>query len=331
MRQVPADKDGSPDAGSSGALEILQIPVERLSFDPGRAPRQHRKEQIDALVRSIRVYGLLQPLIVRPAEGSSAERQTYWIVAGEGRYRAAIVLGLATVPCYVQSDDQRTRAVRSLITKIHQHDLSDIDKAEALKHLKSLTGLSWDRVADMVDLSSTYVRRLGGLLKLERTVRELVRRGEIPARTAIALKPLPPRMQIDLAEQVIRDRLTAEEVRKRARAASGGSTRTTEEELAFSDVSPPSRVTGLLPEAASLLAGARLPWIIELLEQVHEWVTARDWALSSLSEEERLEARRYLAVVEKLSQHSKASLQAIQDLPDMYPQRPQAGDPQDQQ
>lgn len=331
MRQVPADKDGSPGAGSPGALEILQIAVERLSFDPGRAPRQHRKEQIDALVRSIRVYGLLQPLIVRPAEGSSGERQTYWIVAGEGRYRAALVLGLATVPCYVQTNDQRTRAVRALIGKIHQHDLSDIDKAEALKQLKSLTGLSWDRVADMVDLSSTYVRRLGGLLKLERTVRELVRRGEIPARTAIALKPLPPRMQVELAEQVVRDRLTAEEVRKRARNASAGSTRTTEDHLALPDVSPPSSVTGLLSEAPSLLAGARMAWIIELLEQIDQWLAARDWAPSGLSEEERLEARRYLAAVEKLSQHSKASLQAIQDLAVADPLVLQAEDPQDEQ
>lgn len=308
MKQPPNTPLGLDAAGASGDAEVLRIPVERLALDPERASKKYSKESIEALAQSIRAHGVLQPLIVRPAEGSGSQR-SYWIVAGERRFRAAVLLGHAEVPCRIQREDERAETARALVVRAQQRDLSDIDKAETLRQLKSVAGLSWDRVAEMVGLSPTYARRLAGLLKLERSVRERVRRREIPARTAIALKPLPPEMQIELAEQVVRDRLTAEEVRKRARDALAGSTRTIVGRAGAAPAGPTSG-PGSTPPPESL-AGMPLVQIVQLLEQIRHWVVQRDRTFSSLSEEDRTEIRRYFIVVERLRQASEALLRSL--------------------
>jgi len=165
-----------------------------------------------------------------------------------------------------------------------------------------------------VGLSPTYVRRLAGLLKLERSVRDLVRRGEIPARTAIALKPLPSAIQVELAELVVRDRLTAEEVRKRARDALSSSTRATSGGPgAGSEGTLSGTVSAPLPDA---LADLELVQIIQLLEQIRRWVINRNKALPSLSAEDRRQVGRYFSVVERLRQATEVLFRSLQDAGD---------------
>ena len=313
MQQPPHHSAGSGDASDSGDVEIFEIPVERLALDPNRVSKRHSRESIEELARSIRVHGVLRPLIVRPVEGAGNHR-THWIVAGERRFQAAVLLGYTAVPCCIQRHDERAESVRALVIRIQQRDLSDIDKAETLKQLKSLAGTSWEGVAEMVGLSPTYVRRLAGLLKLERSVRDLVRRGEIPARTAIALKPLPSAIQVELAELVVRDRLTAEEVRKRAREALSSSTRATSGGAgAGSESTLSDTVSAPLPDA---LADLELVQIIQLLEQIRRWVINRNEALTSLSAEDRRQVGRYFSVVERLRQATEVLFRSLQDAGD---------------
>jgi ParB-like chromosome segregation protein Spo0J len=107
-------------------------------------------------------------------------------------------------------------AVVALAENVHREDLGELEKAEALLRIKALTDKTWDQIAEVVKLSRDYVKRLVGLLKLEDSVKEMVRTGEIPARTAIALKPLPPAKQLEMAERVRRDGLSAEQIRELA-------------------------------------------------------------------------------------------------------------------
>lgn len=199
-------------SSSETSYEVLQIPLVDLLHDPFQPRRTFRAEPLRELAASIRQHGVLQPLLIRPLLGSDTPGR-YCIVSGERRYRAAKMAGLTTVPCHISPTLTPQAAVMSLVDNLHHPEMNDLEKAETLFRIKSLTGKTWDQVAGLVNLSPDYVRRLAGLLKLEETVKEWVRAGKISTRVAIALRPLPGRKQIEMAERAVREGLTAEQIR----------------------------------------------------------------------------------------------------------------------
>jgi ParB family transcriptional regulator, chromosome partitioning protein len=247
---------------------MRELSVAHLEPDPFQPRQEFDEESIRELAASIEQHGLLQPLLVRPRQGPGSEAR-YWIVAGERRWRAAQLLGLTQVPCRVQPLEDLAAAVVALVENVHREDLSEIEKAEGLQRLKQLTGKSWDEVAGLVRLSHAYVRRLAGLVKLEEEVKELVRRGKISARTAIALKPLLPAEQIELAHRAVAEGLSAEAIRQISRSGlpSAGQKR-----------GAPSR-------------SETLDAFIAALEQMGAWLAAQHGSSRrfSLAEQERIE------------------------------------------
>src|SRR4051794_36139226 len=110
----------SPDA-------LVQLPLEVLVPDPNQPRKTFRPQAIRELASSIEAHGILQPLIVRPKSSGAADGE-YWIVAGERRYRAAQLLGLASVPCHVRPYVSTAAALVALAENVHREDLSDIEK-----------------------------------------------------------------------------------------------------------------------------------------------------------------------------------------------------------
>ena len=90
------------------------------------------------------------------------------------------------------------------------------DVLERIITLRRRSRLTWEQIAALVKLSPDYVKRLVGLLKLADPVKELLREGKISARVAIALKPLPPKQQIEMAQRALSEGLGAEEIRQAA-------------------------------------------------------------------------------------------------------------------
>ncbi|MGV3721275.1 MAG: ParB/RepB/Spo0J family partition protein [Actinomycetota bacterium] len=265
-------------------MSIVTVPLTNLEPDPFQPRKEFNDTSIRELAGSIERHGLLQPLIVRPRQGPNSAGK-YWIVAGERRFRAAHLLGLQGLPCRVQPYLNLTAAVTALVENVHREDLSDVDKAEGMKRIKSMTDKTWEEVAELVKLSPEYVRRLAGLLKLEESVKTMVRQGRISARTAIALKPLPPRQQVEMAERVLSEGLTAEDIRDEVRKSSlPGSTRTT--------AKPPAPISK--PEIAlELLAGRggsvtqTLEVFTQELEGMIDWLDDRTWTPSKLTERQK--------------------------------------------
>jgi ParB family chromosome partitioning protein len=258
------------------------LPVAALMPDPNQPRQRFREDSLRQLAASIEQHGVLQPLLVRPVPGPEGEDR-YQIVAGERRYRAARLLGLKTLPCQVQCYVGAAAAVVALAENVHREDLGELEKAEALLRIKALTDKTWEQVAELVKLSRDYVKRLVGLLKLESSVKEMVRTGTIPARTAIALKPLPLSQQVEMARRARDEGLSAEQIRELARQElPARPRRRAEQPLPLSPPSLSQPDAGDLTGRSGPVAQA-LRDCTRTITQIEAWLESQSWTPSRVS------------------------------------------------
>lgn len=307
----------APDSSES---LVVEIPISRLAPDPFQPRTAFNERTINELAASIDQHGILQPLLVRPMQGPDSQGR-FWIVAGERRYRAAQTLGMVTLPCRVRAYENMAAAVVALAENVHREDLSEIDKAEALLRIKVLTNRTWEEVAALVKLSRDYVKRLSGLTRLDVAIQDLLRAGKIPVRTAIALMPLSPRKQVEMAERVTREGLTAEQVRQNVQAMRGvpirRSTAKREDETAVAEVSPP-RATA---------RAARLTEYTAIVREVEDWLDNVDWAPSRVSAEQKQGLERLYNAVSLLQQHLLTLRRPLREGPEADAEKLRSADP----
>jgi ParB family chromosome partitioning protein len=182
--------------------DVQELGVEELK--PGRyQPRlQLREESLAELAESIREQGVLQPLIVRAvADGDS---KFYEIVAGERRWRAARIAGLAAVPVIVrQLSDQQALAV-ALIENLQREDLNPIDQAQSMARLVDEFGMTHEQIAKTLGRSRAGVTNFLRLLELPEDVKNAMVAGALDMGHARALLPLDARQQVELARRIER-------------------------------------------------------------------------------------------------------------------------------
>ena len=161
---------------------ILSIPVSRMSPNVDQPRKRFDDGSIAELAASIRRHGIIQPLVVE-ADGHGA----YRIIAGERRWRAAAVAGLAEVPAIVKEYGREKRLEVALVENVQREDLNPIDEAEAYRQLMEATGLTQDQVAERVGKSRPTVANALRLLGLPPDAMEALRAGAISAGHARAL------------------------------------------------------------------------------------------------------------------------------------------------
>jgi ParB family chromosome partitioning protein len=185
------------------ALATLDIAAIR----PGRyQPRTRMDEQALAeLAQSIRSQGLLQPLVVRPLDGG------YELVAGERRWRAARMAGLAQVPAIVREVPDDAALVMALIENIQREDLNPMEEAGALQRLIDEFKMTHEQAADAVGRSRSATTNLLRLLRLAKPVQEQLMRGLIEMGHARALLALDAARQIELAARIAAKGLSVRE------------------------------------------------------------------------------------------------------------------------
>jgi ParB family chromosome partitioning protein len=188
--QIPREGPGS---------ELRRLPL--ASLRPGRyQPRVHMPpEALEELAESIRAQGIVQPLVVRAV----AEEQ-FEIIAGERRFRAARLAGLAEVPVLVRELDDRAALSVALIENIQRQDLNPMEEARALARLVAEFELTHEEAAIAVGRSRVAVSNLIRLLNAAPAVREALEAGEIEMGHARALLALPEPAQV-LALRVVRE------------------------------------------------------------------------------------------------------------------------------
>jgi ParB family chromosome partitioning protein len=198
-------------AAPAAPAPIQSLPVGQLK--PNRfQPRTHFDEDaIEELAASIRSQGVVQPLVVSPDTDG-----TYFIIAGERRWRASRRAGLEQVPVVVrQVADDRELLELALVENLQRSDLNALEEAEAYLALQEKFGLSQEDIATRVGKARTTVTNSLRLLRLPEEVQELLREGRLTAGQARPLLGLPSReAQITLADRAVREGLSARDLER---------------------------------------------------------------------------------------------------------------------
>ncbi|MGI9330512.1 MAG: ParB/RepB/Spo0J family partition protein [Gammaproteobacteria bacterium] len=222
---VPAP--AAPAEAASAQAKPAQTGVTQLGVDLLRRgvyqPRRHMdQEALEELARSIKAQGLVQPIVVRPVAGSG-DGARYEIVAGERRWRAAQIAGLAEVPVVVRDIPDSAAIAIALIENIQREDLNPLEEAHAIRRLTDEFELTHQAAADAIGRSRTAVTNLLRLLELGTEARALLENGELEMGHARALLALvSPRVQAEVAAQVARKGLSVRETEQLVRRSLAG-------------------------------------------------------------------------------------------------------------
>jgi len=173
------------------------VDIDRIQ--PGRYQPRTKMDaaSLDELAASIKAQGLIQPILVRPA---GADR--YELIAGERRWRAARIAGLAEVPVVVRDVPDQAALAMSLIENIQREDLNPLEEAQGVQRLVSEFKLTHQEAADAIGRSRAATTNLLRLLNLPQPVQQLVFDGALDMGHARALLALDGELQVATAKKV---------------------------------------------------------------------------------------------------------------------------------
>jgi len=174
------------EASRAGVVEIAVTDIRANPRQP-RLVRSQEALQLEELAASIKEHGVIQPLIVTRTEGSGAP---YTLVAGERRWRAAQLAGLARVPAIIKEVTPQEMLEIALVENIQRNDLSPLEEAAAFQQLINEFGLTPDAVAERVGKSRVAIYNTLRLLKLPGQIQAALMQGEISEGHARALLSL---------------------------------------------------------------------------------------------------------------------------------------------
>ena len=200
--------------GDSGGDRLTSVPVRDIK--PGRyQPRsQMDDEGLQELADSIKAQGVIQPVIVRE-HGLSQ----YELIAGERRWRASQLAGLAEIPVVIKSIGDEAALAMGLIENIQRENLNPIEEAQGLKRLVDEFGLTHETVAKAVGRSRSAVSNSLRLLALPEPVQEMLFLRQLEMGHARALLPLPVMEQLSLAQKAVKNGWSVREVERRSQLA----------------------------------------------------------------------------------------------------------------
>jgi ParB family transcriptional regulator, chromosome partitioning protein len=185
---------------SVAAVGLAHIPLEQISPNPYQPRRSFNEASIEELARSVRVHGIVQPLVVTRAG------DRYRLIAGERRFRAAQRAGLRTVPVVVKEAVKEGDVLEiALIENIQREDLNPIEEATAYHQLHDEFGLTQEEISRRVGKERSTVANFLRLLKLPDSVKRFLASGQLSMGHARALLSVDSaRKQEQLAERVVR-------------------------------------------------------------------------------------------------------------------------------
>jgi ParB family transcriptional regulator, chromosome partitioning protein len=205
-------------AGVAPADYIQRIPIAQIRPNPYQPRREFRPEELSELEASLRVSGLLQPITVRKLGNES-----YEVIVGERRLRAASKIGWTDIPAVVkesQDVDERTLLTLALVENLQRADLNPLEEAQGYKRLTDEFGLTQQQVADAVGKDRSTIANFLRVLSLPAPVRQMLSEGLITlghARALLAL--LDDQRMLEFANETVANQLSVREVERRVREA----------------------------------------------------------------------------------------------------------------
>jgi len=190
------------------------IAVSRLPLSALQAGKYQPRQKMDSgplqeLAESIREQGIMQPLLVRAISAGK-----YEIIAGERRFRAAILAGLTEVPVLVSLADDKGAAAMALIENMQREDLNPLEESQGLARLIEEFGFTHEQAAKSVGKSRSAISNLLRLAQLAKPVQAMLLAGDIDMGHARALLPLPGASQVALAQKIMAQGLSVREAER---------------------------------------------------------------------------------------------------------------------
>jgi ParB family transcriptional regulator, chromosome partitioning protein len=211
VADAPADVPKMPPDKELGD-SLQQVALQSISPNPYQARTVWNEQDLAELASSVKANGLLQPILVRPFQGG------YQLIAGERRFRAAQLAGLAKVPALVRPVTDEQLFEWSLVENIHRRDLNAIERARAYQHYLGAFSLTQAQAAERLGEDRSVIANYLRLLDLPEEIRQMVVDGRLTMGHARAILALPTdELRRKLANRALAGRLSVREVERLVR------------------------------------------------------------------------------------------------------------------
>ena len=183
--------------------ELQHLPLDLIQRGKYQPRRDMDPQALEELAHSIRVQGVMQPIVVRPIGN-----ERYEIIAGERRWRASQQAGVDTIPAMVRDVSDEAAIAMALIENIQRENLNPVEEAIALQRLQQEFQLTQQQVADAVGKSRVSIANLLRLISLPEVIKTMLSHGDLEMGHARALLGLPDGQQVEGARHVVARGLT---------------------------------------------------------------------------------------------------------------------------
>ena len=211
----PSSVEGGDLVSIPGAT-LVAVSPSSIRPNPKQPRKDFHQEELDELIHSVREFGVLQPIVVRPlaeAEGLVA----YELIMGERRLRAATAAGLDTIPAVVRDTEDDAMLRDALLENLHRANLNALEEASAYQQLLSDFGITQDELATKLGRSRPQVTNTLRLLRLPADVQKKVAAGVLSAGHARALLAMPDAEGMSkLANKIVQQSLTVRQAEEEA-------------------------------------------------------------------------------------------------------------------
>jgi len=211
---------GNDGLETSGSSSLNEIELSRIKPNPDQPRKDFDQESLEELAASIRSYGVIQPITLKELDNDS-----YIIICGERRYRAAKIAGLERIPAYIKTANDEDVMELALIENIQREDLSAIEMALAYQKLLDDSGQTQEQLSERVGKKRTTISNYLRLLKLPAEIQICIKKRLIDMGHARALLSVDdPEVQLALNDRILKEDLSVRSVEEIARSisANGG-------------------------------------------------------------------------------------------------------------
>jgi ParB family chromosome partitioning protein len=215
LSSLMGDADTSQTKNANVGQET-KIPIANLKPSPSQPRRLFNKNSINELADSIKAKGLVQPLVVRP---SPSDANSYEIIAGERRWRAAQIAQLHEVPVVIRNFNDTEALEIAIIENVQRSDLSPIEEAAGYKRLIENHGHTQEDLSGIVGKSRSHIANIIRLLSLPQSIQDMITEGKISSGHARAI--MNSAFPEQLAEKIINENLSVRDAENLAKDKKG--------------------------------------------------------------------------------------------------------------
>ena len=203
---------------TQGSSNLSEIPIEQIEPNPEQPRREFDATAMQELAASIKTMGIIAPITLR-----QVAPEHYQIIAGERRWRASQMAGLASIPAYIRTADDESVMELALVENIQREDLNAIEIALAYEHLAEQSGMTQEKISERVGKSRTAVTNYMRLLKLPAQIQMALKNHEIDMGHARALLSIDsPSMQLKLFRDVQKNQYSVRKVEEMVQMLKSG-------------------------------------------------------------------------------------------------------------